>query len=130
MTVLLDTNAYTALRRGHEGVAARVRGAFEVVVPVVVAGELLFGFRNGTRYEANSSDLRAFLAAPRVRFAGAEQATAERYGRIAAVLRKKGTPIPSNDVWIAAHCMELGAELLTFDAHFAHVDGLAWTHMG
>jgi tRNA(fMet)-specific endonuclease VapC len=55
--------------------------------------------------------------------------TADRFGRIAAALKKAGTPIPSNDIWIAAHAFESSAELLTFDAHFAAVPGLVWTHL-
>jgi tRNA(fMet)-specific endonuclease VapC len=53
--------------------------------------------------------------------------TADRFGRIAAALRRRGTPIPTNDVWIAAHAFESGAELLSFDRHFEQIDGLAWT---
>ena len=52
--------------------------------------------------------------------------TADRYARIATRLREKGTPIPSNDIWIAAHAMETGADLVSFDLHFAQVDGLVW----
>ena len=55
--------------------------------------------------------------------------TAERYGVISAALRAKGRPIPANDVWIAAHAMETGADLVSADAHFEHVDGLAWTRV-
>jgi len=66
MKVLLDTNAYTPLFRGHEAIVARVRRAEQVLVSVVVAGELLFGFRNGSRYEANRRDLEDFLASPYV----------------------------------------------------------------
>ena len=53
--------------------------------------------------------------------------TADRFGRIAAALREKGRPIPTNDVWIAAHAMESGAELITYDRHFGFIDGLVWT---
>jgi tRNA(fMet)-specific endonuclease VapC len=53
--------------------------------------------------------------------------TADRFGRIAAALRRKGRPLPTNDIWIAAHAMESGAELLSFDQHFDAVDGIAWT---
>jgi tRNA(fMet)-specific endonuclease VapC len=53
--------------------------------------------------------------------------TADRFARIAAALRVKGRPIPTNDIWVAAHAMETGAELLSFDSHFAEVEGLAWT---
>jgi tRNA(fMet)-specific endonuclease VapC len=53
--------------------------------------------------------------------------TADRFGRIAANLRRAGTPIPTNDIWIAAHAMESGAELITLDHHFEHIPGLAVT---
>jgi tRNA(fMet)-specific endonuclease VapC len=62
-----------------------------------------------------------------VSFAPVTYATADRFGRVAAALRARGRPIPSNDLWIAAHTLETGAELLSFDRHFAAVDGLAWT---
>lgn len=126
MKVLLDTNAYSALFTGDPGVAARVRGAEQVLLSAVVAGELLFGFRNGTRYEANRQDLERFLASPYVSFLPVTLVTAERFGRIAAALRRKRRPLPTNDIWVAAHAMESGAELLSFDRHFAEVDGLAW----
>ena len=126
MRVLLDTNAYTALLRGHSEVAGLVRRSEEVLISPVVAGELLFGFRNGTRYEANRRQLDAFLDSPFVRVLEITLVTAERFGRLAAGLRKKGRPIPSNDLWIAAQAMETGADLLSFDQHFAEIDGLAW----
>jgi tRNA(fMet)-specific endonuclease VapC len=124
--VLLDTNAYTALFRAHPGVAERVRRADQVLVSTVVAGELLFGFRNGSRYEANRRDLEDFLANPYVALLPVTFVTAERFGRIATALRRKGRPLPTNDIWIAAHAMESGAELLSFDRHFEQIDGLAW----
>ena len=124
--VLLDTNAYTALLRGHSDVAGLVRRANEVLISPVVVGELLFGFRNGTRYEANRRQLDAFLDSPFVRLLDITLITAERFGRVAANLRKKGRPIPSNDVWIAAQAMETGADLVSFDKHFGEIDGLAW----
>lgn len=126
MKVLLDTNAYTALFRGHEGVAARVRRAGQVLVSTVVAGELLFGFRNGTRFDANREELEDFLASPYVALLPVTLVTADRFGRIAASLRRKGRPLPTNDIWIAAHAMESGADLLSFDRHFEHVEGIAW----
>jgi tRNA(fMet)-specific endonuclease VapC len=124
--VLLDTNAYTALFRGHEGIAARVRRAEQVLVSVVVAGELLFGFRNGSRYEANREELEDFIASPYVVLLPVTLVTSDRFGRIAASLRRKRRPLPTNDIWIAAHAMESGAELLSFDGHFDQVDGIAW----
>jgi tRNA(fMet)-specific endonuclease VapC len=124
--LLLDTNAYTALFRGHEGVATRVRRAEQVLLSTIVAGELLFGFRNGTRFDANREELEGFLASPWVALLPVTLVTADRFGRIAAALRRKGRPLPTNDIWIAAHAMESGADLLSFDRHFEHVEGLAW----
>jgi tRNA(fMet)-specific endonuclease VapC len=126
--VLLDTNAYTALFRGHEGIVSRVRRATDVLLSTVVAGELLFGFRNGTRFESNRQELEDFLASPYVTLLTVTLVTADRFGRIAASLRRKGRPLPTNDIWIAAHAMESGADLLSFDRHFEHVEGLAWIH--
>ncbi len=126
MKVLLDTNAYTALFRGHEGVAARVRRAEQVCFSSIVAGELLFGFRNGSRYAANREELEDFLASPYVVLLPVTLVTADRFGRIAASLRRKGRPLPTNDMWIAAHAMESGADLLSFDQHFDEVEGIAW----
>lgn len=116
-------------RRCSEGTKPSRRGvrrAEQVLVSVVVAGELLFGFRNGTRHEANMRDLEDFLASPYVALLPVTLVTADRFGRIAASLRRKGKPLPTNDIWIAAHAMESGADLLSFDRHFEHVDGIAW----
>lgn len=126
MKVLLDTNAYAALFRGHEGVATRVRRAEQVLVSTIVAGELLFGFRNGSRFEKNREELEDFLASPYVSLLPVTLVTADRFGRIAAALRRKGRPLPTNDIWIAAHAMESGADLLSFDQHFDAVEGIAW----
>ena len=127
MKRLLDTNAYVALKRNHTGVADLVRESSELVFSIVVVGELLFGFRNGTRHDKNAKELDAFLANDRVSVLPVTRTTADRFGRIATALRKAGTPIPSNDIWIAAHAFESGAELITFDEHFTGVDGLVHT---
>lgn len=126
MRVLLDTNAYSALRRGHEVVADYVTRSEEVLVSAVVAGELLFGFWNGSRYEANARELKAFLEDPNVRLLPITWNTADFFGRISAALRKRGRPIPTNDIWIAAHAIEAGADLLSSDSHFENIDGLSW----
>ena len=124
MKRLLDTNAYVGLLKGDETVAALVRGSEQLVFSMVVMGELLFGFRNGNRYEKNCATLDDFLNQPWVVLQPVTRTTADRFGRIAAALRKAGTPIPSNDIWIAAHALETGAELITFDQHFENVRGL------
>lgn len=126
MTLLLDTNAYSAVARGHPGVAELVRRSHSLLLSSVTAGEILGGFRGGTRWEQNLADLRKFVDQPRVRLVPVSWTTADRYARIYVALRRKGTPIPANDMWIAAHALETGADLVSFDAHFGHVDGVAW----
>ena len=129
MRRLLDTNAYVALKRGHAGVADLVRDSTQLVFSMIVLGELLFGFRNGSRYERNARELEELLADARVEVAPVTRTTADRFGRIAAALRKAGQPIPTNDIWIAAHAFEMGCELLSFDEHFDAVPGLVWTQL-
>jgi len=126
LRILLDTNAYTTWKRGHPDLDEIVRRAEHVHLSSIVLGELFFGFRCGTRFDRNRRDVDELLRSPYVSLLPVTLVTADRFGRIAAALRRKGRPIPTNDVWIAAHAMECGAELVSFDKHFAEVDGLAW----
>ena len=126
MKILLDSNAYSLWKRGHQHVAELLRSSREVLVPIVVVGELLYGFRYGSRPEQNARELHLFLGNARVDVVSTTMTTADRYARIASALRAKGRPIPTNDIWIAAHAMETGADLVSSDQHFAVVDGLAW----
>lgn len=126
MKILLDTNAYSALMRGRPEVAQQVRKAEHVLMSTIVIGELMFGFRNGTRFQQNIDLLESFLANRYVTLIPVTFTTADRFGRIAANLRTKGRPIPTNDIWIAAHAFETGADLLSYDEHFVAVEGLAW----
>jgi len=123
--ILLDTNAYSAFQRRHEFVVDQVRGSEEVLLPMIVVGELLFGFWNGSRYEENTRVLRSFIRDPGVRLLPITWETADLFGRISTALRKKGKPIPTNDIWIAAHAVEARADLLSSDPHFSNVDGLS-----
>ena len=129
MRLLLDTNAYTALMRASDPVAVETRRAERVYLSSIVVGELLFGFRNGTRFAENRSQLETFLANRYVEFLPVTFATADRFGLICAALKRKGTPIPTNDIWIAAHALETGADLVSFDGHFSLVDGLAFLQL-
>lgn len=129
MRALLDSNAYVQLMRGREQVSRIVRGAEEVLLSAVVLGELLYGFRHGSRFERNARRMRTFLDNPYVSVVPVGETTADRYSRIAASLRAKGRPIPTNDVWIAAHAMETGADLVSADRHFEDVDGIAWVRL-
>lgn len=129
MRVLLDTSAYSELRRGHPEIADLVRRSQRVYLSTVVVGELLFGFRLGAHFAANARDLEDLLAQPRVEMLGVTYTTADRFALIAASLRRRGRALSTNDIWIAAHAMESGADLVSLDDDFGHVDGLSWRHV-
>ena len=124
MRRLLDTNVYARLKRGHADTEELVRSSEEVHFSIVVLGELYFGFHNGSKFSDNVAQLDEFLSHSYVSIAYLTRMTADRFGRISTTLRTLGTPIPTNDIWIAAQTMELGAELVTFDEHFQRVPGL------
>ena len=130
MRILLDTNAYSALMRGVAEVADRVRRAERVLLSPIVIGELLYGFRNGSRNAENTRQLDAFLENPFVELMTVTRATADRFAGIALGLKRKGRPLPVNDVWIAAQALETGADLLSSDGHFGEVEGLSWLRFG
>jgi tRNA(fMet)-specific endonuclease VapC len=127
--VLLDTNVVSHLLRGDSTVATLLKHVTELVISVVVVGELLHGYRAGRRYEKNVAVLRKLLAQHFVELRDLNFAAAEGYGRIQRELQERGTPIPSNDIWIAAHSIEASAELWSYDRHFARVEGLRWRHL-
>ena len=77
--------------------------------------------------QENRAQLDRIMSEPFVHWVSISLVTADRFGRIMTALRRKGRPVPTNDVWIAAQAMETGAELLSADRHFEHIDGLAWT---
>ena len=122
--VLVDTNAYSALMAGDGRVADELARSEVVALSPVVIGELLEGFLLGSRANENRAILARFRGKPRTVCLPVTDATAEWFAEIKRMLRAKGRPIPANDVWIAASCMEHGCRLLSFDAHFAAIDGL------
>ena len=126
MNLLLDTNAYSALRRGHQQVAGMVRSAELLHLPLPVVGELLYGFSLGRRESENRIQLQEFIAQPKVRLAPLDLEVCACYARIGKALRTAGTPIPSNDQWIAAIALRSNFTLLSRDRHFQHVSGLHW----
>ena len=119
--LLLDTSAYSAFMRGHERVGGAMRQADWIVVTPVVLGELRAGFRRGTRRNENERELSDFLGSPRVRLAIVDAETADRYAEIVSFLQRAGTPLPTNDAWIAASAMQHGLSILTTDPHFERV---------
>ena len=124
MKRLLDTSAYVALKRGEGDMLDLVRDSEGIVFSLVVIGELLFGFHDGGRYRKNIADLEEFLRNPRVSQIAITRTTAEHFGRIATHLKRQGTPIPTNDIWIAAQALETGSEVVSRDGHFRYVPGL------
>lgn len=122
--VLLDTNAYTAFMLGVREVVEVVAHAERMYLNSIVLGELLAGFAAGTREPKNRAELARFLDSPRVEVLPVSAQTADSYALVYAGLRRKGQPIPTNDLWIAASALEHGAALLTRDAHFLQIDGL------
>ena len=125
MRLLVDTSAYSAYLRGHQGIGEEIRRADELFVNPAVLGELLSGFREGTRYQRNLSLLRRFLAASRVHALDLDDETADRYSIIHAGLRRAGRPIPTNDLWIAASAMQHGLTVLTTDPHYERIPQIA-----
>lgn len=126
--VALDTNAYVAFKRGDEGVIAILQRCPELLVSATVLGELLAGFAAGSREAKNRAELSQFMQSPRVRVVTCGETTADNYALVYAALRRKGRPVPSNDLWIAASALEHGAALLTLDGHFSEIDGLRCGH--
>ena len=123
-SIVLDTNAYVAFKRGDDNVVAVIQRCPDLLICTTVLGELLAGFAAGTREARNREELSAFMQSPRVRTVVCGETTADNYALVFAALRRKGKPIPSNDLWIAASALEHGAGLLTLDIHFAEIDGL------
>ena len=107
--------------RGDPEAGVVVREAEEIYLSAVVLGEMLAGFLSGEHRAKNQTELARFLESPRVSLLDVDEATAERYAVIFTTLRKAGTPIPTNDLWIAASAMQYGLRILTRDSHFTKV---------
>jgi len=122
--VLLDTNAYSELLKGDERVLSEIGEAEKVYMSVFVLGELFYGFKGGRREIQNRGYLKKFLSKHTVRMLEASEQTAEYFSEIKHNLKTLGKKIPLNDVWIAAHVMQHGAILITFDKHFEHIPGV------
>ena len=120
----LDTSAYSKLRGGDTRVRDLIADAESVLVPSPVLGELHGAFELGSRTRENRVALSDFLSEPFVQIIPVTEAVARHYGRVFAGLRRAGTPIPANDIWIAACVLDQGACLLTFDRDFEMIAGL------
>ena len=118
MKLALDTNRYTDLCRGDASTIETVEQADEVWLPFIVLGELRAGFAVGTQGPRNEAVLSRFLLKPGVGILYADGQTTHHYASIYRQLRKQGTPIPTNDMWIAALVLQHSLALCARDAHF------------
>ncbi len=119
--LVLDTSAYSHMRAAHDGVLDMIAAAEIVLIPVTVVGELEAGFELGSRARENRAVLADFLAEPFVSVLPTTPEVARRYGQIFAALRRAGTPITINDIWIAAATIDCGGHLVTFDRDFGQI---------
>lgn len=125
MRIALDTNRYTDLCRGDTFVVETVEHADEVWLPFVVLGELRAGFAVGNQGARNEAVLRRFLLKPGVGILYADEQTTHQYANMYRQLRKQGTPIPTNDMWIASLVLQHSLTLFARDAHFEALPQLA-----
>ena len=121
MNVALDTNRYVDFARGDAAVVDVLESAEEIVVPLIVLGELRAGFAMGSRTAANEGILRRFLLRPGVEVLIPDEQTTHHYATVYRQLRQQGTPIPTNDMWIAALVVQHGLVLFARDDHFDHL---------
>jgi tRNA(fMet)-specific endonuclease VapC len=120
--VILDTNALSAVADGDAALEPVLRGSSELCIPVIVLGEYRYGIsqsRERGHYEHWLTE-----SIPNYRILDVDEETAAQYASVRAEMRKAGTPIPSNDVWIAALCRQYALPLLSRDRHFDSVRGL------
>ena len=122
--LLIDTNIYTYAFNGNTEVIRILQRAHKISICAITIGELLSGFKAGSKEKTNRAELEEFLDSPRVHLIGLDEDTAEFYSEIHTALEKKGKPIPTNDIWIAATALQHGLKLYTKDQHFKFVPGL------
>jgi predicted nucleic acid-binding protein len=109
---------------GHPPVQRALSDFERVLVPITVLGEILYGFVRGSKETQNRLHLERFLSRDYVELFVVSRAIAEYYALLMAQLRKNGTPLPTNDVWIAAAACSEKVPLISRDQHFLNVPGL------
>ena len=119
---LLDTNILIGFLNGHTAISNRFAALSALNIPVIAAGELLYGARNSARAHENLPRYQAFIETCRLLDVSGE--TAEIYSRVKLELKLKGRRIPENDIWIAALAIEQGMVLVTRDRDFSYLDNL------
>lgn len=122
--ILIDTNIYASFKRSESVAVEELRRAEYIGINIVVLGEILSGFKGGRREKQNIEELNLFLDSPRVHLIQIDEETAEFYAKVYWDLKKKGKPIPSNVMWVAATALKHGLALFTFDEHFNNINVL------
>ena len=122
--VLIDTNIYSLAMKGDDAVIRIIRKIGQIGISTISIGELLSGFKNGSREETNRSELDVFLDSPRVVVHPVDVETADFYASIFMNLKAAGTPVPTNDIWIASIAFQHGYKLFSKDKHFHCIKGL------
>ena len=122
--VLIDTNIYSLAMRGDENIVDVLRRIDQIGFSTISIGELLSGFKGGSYEEKNKNELNIFLDSPRVTVFAVDVETADFYAAILNNLKSKGTPIPTNDIWIAAAAFQNGFKLFSKDKHFNFISEL------
>jgi tRNA(fMet)-specific endonuclease VapC len=122
--IMLDTNAYTRLLLGDKNVLNTTASVELIFMSIFVIGELHAGFQGGTKKKEKKDILRRFLTKPTVKILNATFETAEVFGTLKSQLKQAGTPLPINDIWIAAHGIETGSVIITYDQHFHKIPGI------
>ena len=122
--VLIDTNIYSLAMKGDKAVTDVLRKIDLIGISTISIGELFSGFKAGSHEEKNKKELNVFLDSPRVIIFPIDVETADFYASILNNLKNKGTPIPTNDIWIAAVAFQNGFKLYSKDKHFNFIPGL------
>ncbi|MCE5317948.1 MAG: type II toxin-antitoxin system VapC family toxin [Parachlamydia sp.] len=122
--VIIDTNAYTAFMHADQDIVEIIQLTETIAMSPVVLGELFAGFEGGNKAKKNRAELEEFLDSSRVKIYPITVDTAHFFSKIYMILKKKGRPIPTNDMWIAAQALEHGCVICTYDKHFSEIDGL------
>lgn len=126
--LLLDSSAYIAFKKRHPAVMEIVSQAELIFISPIVLGELRAGFLQGTKRDRNERELQLFLHAPRIRVLALDEETSDRYAVIRVTLKKAGTPVAVNDLWIAASAMQHGLPVLTSDRDFQKIPQILVHH--
>jgi tRNA(fMet)-specific endonuclease VapC len=122
--VLIDTNIYSLAMKGEPNIVDILRRIERIGISTISLGELFSGFKAGSKERQNREELEIFLDSPRVVLHSVDVETADFYSFILNSLRQAGTPIPTNDIWIAATALQHGYKLFSRDKHFDYVHGI------